>query len=340
MKIINNAFLLLICVLIVACGGNKKNETESTTKPDSLQVTLDALNKKIAENPKDPKLYDQRAAWYLQNKDPDKALSDVNKAITLDPKNSAYMRTLSDVFFATGKLRNCLDALNKACELNPNDAEALLKLAELYFYQKDYKKTFEFIDKAQKIDNLNAKADFIRGMALKDVGDTLKAVKSFEKAIEKDQQYFHAYMQLGLMYSVKRSALAIDYFNNALNLNPKSIEALYALALFYQQVGDFQKAIAKYTIIIQIDPTYKYAHYNIGYIYLVELGSYEDAIKYFSDAIKCDANYVEAYFNRGFAYEKMGNIKSARADYQQALKIRVNYDKAVEGMNRLDKTSH
>ena len=151
MKIINNAFLLLICVLIVACGGPKKSETESATKPDSQHVTLDALNKKIAENPKDPKLYDQRAAWYLQNKDPDKALSDVNKAITLDPKNSAYMRTLSDVFFATGKLRNCLDALNKACELNPNDAEALLKLAELYFYQKDYKRPSNLLTKPKRL---------------------------------------------------------------------------------------------------------------------------------------------------------------------------------------------
>jgi len=340
MKIIRNFCLISICIFIVACHGTKKSDSESNSKTDSLHVDLAALNKKIADNPKDAKLYDQRAAWYLENKDPEKALNDVNQAIQLEPKNSAYYRTLSDVYFAMGKIKNCEDALNKACEINPNDAEAILKLGELSFYQKDYKKTFEFIDKAQKIDNLNAKADFMRGMAFKDLGDTMKGVKSFEKAIEKDQQYFHAYMQLGLLYSLKHSPLAIDYFNNALNINPKSIEALYALASYYQQNGDFSKAIEKYSIIIQIQPDYKYAHYNIGYIYLVELQSYNDAVKHFTDAIKIDPNYAEAYYNRGYAYELSGNLKNARDDYQQALKIRTNYDKAVEGMNRLDKISH
>ncbi|MEI6122574.1 MAG: tetratricopeptide repeat protein [Bacteroidota bacterium] len=339
MKIFTKTFLFFVCILVVACGP-KKNGNDKTNTADSLHVDLATLNKKITNHPDDAKLYDQRAIWYLQNKDPDKALADINHAILLEPKNSAFYRSLSDVYFATGKIKNAQSSLEKASEINPKDAEAVLKLAELFFYMKDYKKTFEFTDKALKIDNLNAKADFIRGMALKDMGDTLKAVKSFEKAIEKDQQYFHAYMQLGLMYSVKHSALAIDYFNNALNLNPKSIEALYALAMFYQQNGDFNKAIAKYTIIIQIDPTYKYAYYNIGYIYLDKTKSYDDAIKYFTDAIKCDPNYAEAFYNRGLALELKGDIKNARADYQQALKIRTNYDKAIEGMNRLDKASH
>jgi tetratricopeptide (TPR) repeat protein len=338
MKILRNSILLLVAVLFFACGGNQKGKDESV-KTDSLPADLASLNKKIADDPNNAKLYDQRAVYYLQNKDLDKAMTDANKAVILDPKTSGYYLTLSDVYFAGGKITKCQDAITKACEINPEDKDAFLKLAELFYYMKDYKKTFENTSKALKIDNLSAKADFINGMALKDVGDTLKAVKSFERAIEKDQQYFHAYMQLGLLYSAKHSRLAIDYFNNALNLNPKSIEALYALAFFYQENGDYNKAIEKYTMITQIDPKYKQAYYNLGYIHLVYLQVYDVAIKHFTAALQIDPNYPEALYNRGYCYELLGNINFARADYQQALKVKTNYQRAIDGMNRLDRIS-
>jgi len=337
MKIYRSVFYLLAVLLFFGCGNNSGKD--DNVKTDSLPADLATLNKKIAEDPKNAKLYQQRAVYYLQNKSLEEALNDINKAIIIEPDNSDLYLTLSDIYFAGGKITKCQEALNKASEMDPDNAEVFLKLAELFFYQKDYKKTFENTGKALKIDNLNAKADFINGMALKDMGDTLKAVKSFEKAIEKDQQYFHAYMQLGLMYSVKRSRLAIDYFNNALNLNPKSIEALYALAFFYQENGEYNKAIEKYTMITQIDPKNKQSYYNLGYIHLVYLLVYDVAAKYFTSAIQCDPNYAEAYYNRGYSYELLGNINFARADYQQALKIKTNYQRAIEGMNRLDKIS-
>jgi tetratricopeptide (TPR) repeat protein len=338
MKNVLNISALVVLLLIAACGGHNK-KTDDSIKTDSLPKDLAEINKKIAADPDNADLFNQRAIIYLDRKDITKALEDINKAITINPKNSLYLRTLSDVFFASGKIKDCEKTLHKAVEINHDDDEAVLKLAELYFYVKDYKKTFEYADQAQKINKLNAKVDFIKGMAYKDMGDTAKAVKCFQMTVEKDQEYYHAYMQLGLLYSVKHSQLAVDYYNNALNLNPKSTEALYSLALFYQENGEYNKAIEKYTTLLQVDPTNKYAHYNLGYIHLVYLQVYDVAAKHFTDAINCDPNYAEAYYNRGYCYELLGNVMYARADYQQALKLKVNYQKAIDGMNRIDKIS-
>ncbi|MCK9611892.1 MAG: tetratricopeptide repeat protein [Bacteroidales bacterium] len=335
------SFLRIIPVVVVlffaAACGNNNSEKGKEQKSDSLPDTLAMLSKKIAESSENAALYEQRALYYLNHGDIEKALNDAGKATILDPKNSSYLRTLSDVFFAGGKITKCQEMLEKACEINPSDDEALLKLAELHFYKEEYKIAFEYTEKALKIDKLNAKADFIRGMMYKDMGDTAKAVRCFQIAVEKDQDYYHAYMQLGIIYSTKNNPLAADYFNNALNLNPKSIEALYALAMFYQNTGEYNKAIEKYSTILQINPKYKFAHYNLGYIHLVYLQVYNQAIKHFTDAISCDPNYAEAYYNRGYCYELLGNIQAARIDYQQSLKIKVNYQKAIDGMNRLDK---
>ena len=130
-------------------------------------------------------------------------------------------------------------------------------------------------------------------------------------------------------------AKAIDYFNNALNIEPKSIEARYALGMFCQENEEYNKAIEAYTTILQIDPDYREAHYNLGYIHLVYLKVYDVAAKHFTDAINCDSNFAEAYYNRGYCFELLGDINNAKTDYEKALKIKTNYSKAIEGLNRI-----
>jgi tetratricopeptide (TPR) repeat protein len=144
-------------------------------------------------------------------------------------------------------------------------------------------------------------------------------------------------MELGLLFSIRNNRLAVDYFENALKLNPKSIEALYGLGMFYQGNGETHKAIMEYDSILRIDPKYKMAHFNIGYIYLVYIRDYKKAVEYFTDAISCDSKYAEAFYNRGYTYELMGDMQNAKKDYNNALKIRTNYQKPIDGLNRIDK---
>ena len=139
------------------------------------------------------------------------------------------------------------------------------------------------------------------------------------------------------MYAIKKDKLAGGYYDNALRINPKSIEALYGKALFCQENGMYDKATDNYNRIIAIDPNYKVAYYNLGYLNMVYLKKYNVAVEFFEKAINLDPKYYEAIYNRGFSYELMGNAVKARADYQKVLEIQVNYPKAIEALNRLDK---
>jgi tetratricopeptide (TPR) repeat protein len=122
-----------------------------------------------------------------------------------------------------------------------------------------------------------------------------------------------------------------------LNIRPQSKEAIYMLGLFFQENGQFDKAIATYQNLGKVDTAFREVPYNIGYIYLVYLKDFPRAIPYFTESLKLDPDYYQAYYNRGYAYELMGDYKNAYIDYQKSLKIKVNYDKAVDGLNRLDK---
>jgi len=303
---------------------------------DSIYIKIAKLNELIKLNPNDAALLNNRATLYIEKLDYDSAFNDIRKALLLDSTKSKYYCTLSDIYFANGKIDKSNDALTKALILDPKNNEAYLKSAEVFLILDDYKKCFEYLSKAVEFEKINPKAYYIRGMALKQIGDTVKAISSMQTAVEQNPDYYDAYIQLGLMYASQHDDLAIDYYNNALNINPQSIEALYNMGMFYQEHNMAVDAIKSYNTILKIEPKHKNATYNIGYVNLVYLEKYNEAITYFSEVVKIDPKYTDAYYNRGLCYEMLGDFKNAKIDYQNAMRIVPNYEKAVLALNRID----
>lgn len=331
--------LLVVILLISSCGEiNKKNEKPSKT--DSLKTALSEVNQKITGDISNPDLYHWRSRLYLLDREFDNALKDINKAISLSEKNPLYYITLSDIYLLMGKPENCREALLKAINLDPANKTALLKEAKLELIVKDYKKAFEYVKKTLAVDKINPQAYLTRGIALLETGDTSGAILDFQTTLSQDQQNYDAYMELGEIFSVKKDKLAVDYLKDALNIRPNNKEALYCLGMFYQENGQYDKAIQTYLILGKADSLFKNAPYNIGYIYLVYLKDFKQAIKYFNDALKLDPVYVEAFYNRGLANEYDGDYSNAYKDYQKTLELKTNYQKAIDGLNRLDKVRY
>jgi Tfp pilus assembly protein PilF len=51
---------------------------------------------------------------------------------------------------------------------------------------------------------------------------------------------------------VQSAICPIDYLNSTININPKNINAMYALGLFYQEHSMMQKALDMYQSILKI----------------------------------------------------------------------------------------
>ena len=329
--------LIIITLSTFLSCKNKKNEVSNKNK-QSDPIAL--VSEEIKKDENNPDLYNKRAKLYLLSNQTNTALNDINKAILLDKDKPDFYLTLSDIYFATIQIEKSKEAINKALSLNSNNPDAYLKLAELNLYLKQYDETQKNADKAIEIEKNTSQAYFIKGYAYKENGDSTKAVTQFLKTIEVNPDHFEAYMQLGLMFSNRNNKIAIDYLNSALNLNPKSIEANYALGMFLQENGKQDEAIKAYKNIISINPSYREAYYNIGYIYLEYKKDFKEALNYFGDAIKTDNEYAEAFYNRGYTYELLKDYKNARNDYKKAIDLKHNYQKAIEAMNRLDKLNN
>jgi tetratricopeptide (TPR) repeat protein len=326
---------LLFLSLFFACGGDNSTASQQEGLGATGDPSIDGLTAKISETPNNAALYAQRAELFYEKNGFDEAINDLQKAITLDSLNADYYHLLGDVYLDYFNSRMALRTMERAATLFPDRIPTLLKLSEFQLILKQYQASMQTIDRILRIDPQNAEAFFMFGTNFKEVGDTARAINSFQKAVELDPELIDGWINLGYLQAVTGSPLAERYFDNALRLDPGNILAIHAKADFLRDFkDDLNGAIALYRQINEIDPQYKESYFNAGLLYM-ELDSVGQAYDQFDLTIKVSPTHIRAYFFRGYAAELLGNIEQARADYRQALKMAPEYELAEKGLARV-----
>jgi len=323
-------FLLLCCIGILLCGCHPEK------KYKDLPEELAALCVNIDKHPKDAEGYYQRADYYYFHKNIEKGIEDMQHAINLQPDSSKYYVKLSDLYFAQLETDLAEEMLLKALQKAPSNNEARLKLAELYFHQRMFNECDKTIQAALDDQRYNPKAYLIKAFMLKELRDTTNYLRMLQMVIDQDPKEVKAYLELGYFYQQQMNPMAIDYYTNALNVDPNNVEIRYNLAKMYQDLGRRDEAIQEYKTAIGIDPTHVPSLNNLGYLYLDDNTKYEEAAQLFTQAIQANPDFVYSYCNRGVAYEYLGEYEKARADYKKALTIKTNFEPAIKGLNRID----
>lgn len=339
----------LIAVFLFSCSSPEGNPILPSVPLDSTDSfqKFSTINEKLIAEPNNASLYFQRAKLYFDNKDLESSFNDINRALNLDSSNADFYLLLADIHFIKKEGIKAKEVLNKCIEIDPKKTEAYLKLSEVYFLVEQYGKSIEYINQAIKIDAHNANAYFMKGMNYKYMGDTAKAISSMQTAAEQNNDFYDAYIQLGLMFSEKHDSLAVHYYENALRIEPKSTEALYGKAMFLQEHGHPERALNDYRKIMEIDKNNYIAYFNTGFVYLVYLKKFQEATDNFTTAIELNPKYYEAYCNRGIAYEKMSAspltplhlrgefLKMAEVDFRKALELKPDFAPAAKGISRV-----
>ncbi|HLG02213.1 MAG TPA: tetratricopeptide repeat protein, partial [Bacteroidia bacterium] len=207
----------------------------------------------------------------------------------------------------------------------------------LYHYFGKYEQELSLINKTLEIDPQNAQAYFMKGMMYKERGDTAKAFSNMQSAIEKDPDYYNAYIQLGLLAAAKNNPVAEDHYLNAIKINPMSEEAHYHLGMYYQQTGRYDKAVVSYDNILRINPEHFDALFNLGVVHNRFLENPDKGIEYFNRAIIVDPKSPRGYYGRGVCYEKKGEKQKAIADYKMALEKDADFTFAALALEKIER---
>jgi eukaryotic-like serine/threonine-protein kinase len=160
-----------------------------------------------------------------------------------------------------------------------------------------------------------------KGNSLWTLGKNQDAIEYFDRALEinpRDENALHnkgsALDQLGKYQD------AIECYNRALQLNPKDENAWNSKGNALYRLGKHQGAIECYDRALQLKPGDENALHNKGSA-LDQLGKHQDAIECYDRVLELNPKAYKTWYNKGATLGNLGRHQEKLECYDRALKI-------------------
>ncbi len=348
--------IALLVVLMNSCQQCNRGKTDNAVKSDSLSIPkLDEATAAIKKDSLNPYLYYKRAQIYEASGDFKSASTDMFLALTLDSLRPEYYLYAADLFKKTFEPKRGIVLMNKAIATDSMNIAYYVKAAELAYIDTtvkgNYKLALDYLNTAIDKDPQNADIYFYKGTIFKEVGDTNKAISSFQTATELNPKFYNAYVQIGLLLQKRKDKNAVKYLDNAIKVSDRPEDALYAKANLLKEEGValqnankdaqanvmFLQAVESFKKVVEVNHRNTEAYMGLAKCYY-QIDSLEQAYKYYEMATKLDPTYAGAYFSKGLCAEEMGRTAEAINLYQTCLNIDPTFSRASEHLKNLQKT--
>ncbi|XP_057208902.1 tetratricopeptide repeat protein 13 isoform X2 [Triplophysa rosa] len=220
----------------------------------NADLALYELSRVISLEPNRPEMYEQRAEILSPLGRISEALSDLTKAIQLQPSARLY-RHRGTLLFISEDYIAAMEDFQQSLELKKNQPIAMLYKGLTFFHRGLLKEAIEVFKEALKL-----KSDFIDaykslGQAYRELGDFENAMDSFQKALLLDQNHIQSLQLRGMMlYHHGSLQEAIGNFKRCLQLEPYNEVCQYMRGLSHVAMGQFYEGIKAQTKVMLNDP--------------------------------------------------------------------------------------
>jgi tetratricopeptide (TPR) repeat protein len=92
-----------------------------------------------------------RGSVYLTKGEYDRAISEFNKALEVNPKDSGTYKNRGAAYMNKGQYDQAISDYTKALEINPKDAEVYNARGRAYYFRGKYKESWEDLNKAEDL---------------------------------------------------------------------------------------------------------------------------------------------------------------------------------------------
>lgn len=326
-------YFILLTFFVAAC-----QESTPATEQDSPASGIseaDKLTAAIEKEPDNAALYAERGLIFYNSERYAEAVEDYDKALQLDSSVLDYYHGLADSYLDNAQSRPALKTLEVALQKFPKDENTQLKLGEFQTILQQYEEAKRTYRSLLEDNPYLAEGWFMRGLLMRETGDTMQAMQSFQKTVETNPDHLDGYVELGRLAADMNQPVALNFYANALEVDSTYYPALFNLAQYHHQRGNFEPAKEYYDKLTLFHTQNPDVQYNYGLL-LMEEKSYSEAKERFDIAIQLDPPFAHAYYFRGMAHERMNELQKAKSDYEAAVRFKEDYEIAKQALQKLE----
>ncbi len=309
------------------------------------------LLKALKINPKyDPALF-SIISLYLDSKKYKKLENLLLSYLKKEPNNTLYLEELLNLYMKTGEYLKAKNIVDKIIKLRPNEERFIISKYYIYLKLKKGKEILEDVKKHIKREPENLDLLLILGLIYEQDKQYKKAEKIYKKIIKIDTGFKDAYDRLIQIYyeqgdfekaekvikdllnnyfffsRIEKSKYYIylsdilrkegkikeglEYLKKALSIDPDNPEINFYIAVYYDDIGDWEKAKEYLERAIKLNPNFTDALNYLGYTLLLRNEDIDKALKLIRKAVYLDSENGAYLDSLGWAYYKKGMYKKA-----------------------------
>lgn len=226
----------------------------------NVDNAVSALLKAAKLDPNDEQAYIKLAETYLLIKNHSMAQKSAERALSINIDNDQAYFLKGIVFMEQGDTTNAITNLRIAANLDTTNYEALIQLGSIYQNTKDTI-ALRYYFSALKVKPSDEFALFSIARYYQELGKYEDALIYYEKVNEISPQNMYAFFNKGYILLVENEDFenAEMAFQQAINIDPSYVEAVYNLGRTYEAQGLYADAATKYRHALDLYPNYPLA---------------------------------------------------------------------------------
>ena len=307
------------CALI-ACGGGPPRTTPQATASARPRAARDPINPKAAKEFEGA----MRALRVGGPEAQDTARARLRAAVEADPSLWEAWYDLGVISYKEGDDDTAADAFSHALRLKQSHTPTLLARAEAYRRsgrRKEARADYEAALKTTEEDDPNRKDAAARlASLLRDAGEFDDAVDILRDTVRVSGANARIYTELGLIYvAQKRLDLAQLVLTKAAELDAKDPAIYNAFAVLALRQGKAQEAFERFDQAVSLDPSYLDARFNKAAV-LLDAGDYVRAKAELTTIVEKRPDDHAASVALGVAQRGLKDFAAAKTTWDRVIK--------------------
>lgn len=190
-----------------------------------------------------PEVYYYLAMYLAQMEKDSLALTSLEEAVSLAPKNETYQERLAQFYIGNGKYDKATEAYTRLCDEHSYRTDAMKILLQLYQQEKNYTKMLEVINRIEQVDGESEDLTLSKVRVYELMNKPENAHKALKELADNHPYDINYQIMLGnWLLQNNKTDEAYEIFTKALKEEANNPYAQSSLYDYYKQHGDSAKA--------------------------------------------------------------------------------------------------